>query len=434
MSTQAQNMAPGVYLEFETIAKPRSAFETAVPVFIGGISPHGSSLPLFGDAGPAPAVVSMDAAQWSILEASMGTAWAEGYLGFVVRGFFENGGRRCLVLSLPRGEGRVRRALALLDAHEDFDLLCAPFLTPTWPPDLDLVHVQEQALLIRFCEDHPGCVALLDAKMNVDELKSKRTLPAPFRSPNAALYTPWIKVPGACLQCKATGIHAGTTCDECWGTGHGAIPPCGHVAGLIARTDMQSGIHKPPANEVLQGVLDLELQLNDSHLAKLNALGINALRAFPARGIRVWGARTLAPDDPDFAFLSVRRVFLSIARWLTRFMGDVVFEPNDFRLWSRITRDVGAFLERLFRRGMLMGASPAEAFYVKCDAETNTSMLRDAGKVMTEVGVAIAKPAEFLVIRLLSGASDVSVSSTSVKPPATSSATSTSTLANTSTF
>jgi hypothetical protein len=168
-------------------------------------------------------------------------------------------------------------------------------------------------------------------------------------------------------------------------------------------------VHRAPANEVVEGVLDLQVPLGEAQVGELTAAGVNCLWGRPGRGLRVWGARTLS-DDPAWRYVNVRRVFLTLGRWLDRFMAGLVHEPNDVRLWVRIMRDLTGYLEGLFRRGALKGRTPEEAFYVKCDSVTNPPEVRDAGMVVTEVGVAVAIPAEFVVARIIHGTSGVSIS------------------------
>jgi phage tail sheath protein FI len=196
---------------------------------------------------------------------------------------------------------------------------------------------------------------------------------------NGALYFPWLVADGGAR-----------------------VPPCGHVAGVYARGDAAVGVHKAPANERLQGVQDVEVLVDDAVQRDLHPAGINCIRAFRGRGVRVWGARTLSPD-PAWTHVGVRRVFLTLRRWIALNLPGVAFEPNQPLLWARIGREVRAYLEELYRRGALRGRSPAEAFYVRCDASTNPPEARDAGLVVTEIGLAPAVPGEFVVVRYTHG-------------------------------
>jgi phage tail sheath protein FI len=195
------------------------------------------------------------------------------------------------------------------------------------------------------------------------------------------MYWPWVKVFD-----PASG-------------GNRFVPPSGHVAGIWSRSDDTRGVHKAPANEVVRGALALELQITKAEHDLLNPVGINCLRSFPGRGIRVWGARTLS-SDPAWRYLSVRRLFNYLEESILNGTQWVVFEPNDHALWAKIRRTIAAFLVNEWRKGALFGLTPAEAFYVKCDEETNPAEGIDAGQVVCEIGVAPVKPAEFVVFRL----------------------------------
>jgi phage tail sheath protein FI len=166
-----------------------------------------------------------------------------------------------------------------------------------------------------------------------------------------------------------------------------------------ARTDAQRGVHKAPANEVVSGVLGLAFQLSHGELGDLNDVGVNCIRAFPSRGIRVWGARTLSPDVA-WRYLNVRRLFNYVEKSIDESTQWVVFEPNDMDLWERIRREVNAFLTRVWTSGALFGATADQAFYVKCDEELNPPELRDLGELHVEIGIAPVKPAEFVVFTI----------------------------------
>jgi phage tail sheath protein FI len=172
------------------------------------------------------------------------------------------------------------------------------------------------------------------------------------------------------------------------------------VAGIFARSDARVGVSKAPANEELIGVLDLEFLIDAATQEGLNPEGINCLRAFPGRGLRVWGARTLSLDA-NWMYINVRRLVLTLARWIDRNMVWASFEANTPRLWNRIQRELSVYLSQLREAGALKGATAAEAFYVKCDSETNPADEREQGRVVTEIGLAPALPAEFIVVRII---------------------------------
>jgi len=320
------------------------------------------------------------------------------YLAHAVYGFFNNGGTRCYVgrvappppppassASRPPPEGGevaaraaseeakvdILRVLETFETIDEIAIVAAP----------GIVDKAQQNLLISHCQK-PGMedrVAVLDGP---SEAQPKRDEDRPGNSDYAAYYYPWIKVfdpvDGEPL----------------------AVPPSGHVAGMYARVDTQRGVHKAPANEVLLGALDVSLRLSRADQEGLNPVGINCIRVLNGN-VRVWGARTLGGDaNHEFKYINVRRLFNFLRESIDQGTQWAVFEPNDPLLWARITRNVSAFLTSVWSAGGLFGGTPQEAFYVKCDAETNPPANRDNGIVVAEVGVAITRPAEFVVFRL----------------------------------
>jgi phage tail sheath protein FI len=204
------------------------------------------------------------------------------------------------------------------------------------------------------------------------------------RSMFAALYYPWIKVPNP----RRSGQPI-------------LIPPCGHMMGVWGRTDETRGVYKAPANEVPRGVIGLGYDINFREQELLNPIGINCIRSFPNRGIRIWGARTLVePDKTEWRYISVRRLISYIEKSIELGTQWVVFEPNDEDLWARVKRTVSNFLERIWREGALFGATPDQAFYVKCDEELNPPETRILGRLYVEVGVCPVRPAEFVIFRI----------------------------------
>ena len=178
------------------------------------------------------------------------------------------------------------------------------------------------------------------------------------------------------------------------------IPPSGHLAGIWARSDGTRGVHKAPANETVRGALNVTYNLTREEQGQLNQVGVNCIRLFGREGIRVWGARTLADGSGEWRYLNVRRLFNMVEESIANSTRWIVFEPNDRTLWKSIRRDISAFLTRLWRDGALMGRTPEEAFFVKCDEETNPTDIIDAGMVVTLIGIAPVKPAEFIVFRI----------------------------------
>jgi len=178
------------------------------------------------------------------------------------------------------------------------------------------------------------------------------------------------------------------------------------VAGVWARSDRRAGVHKPPANEALEGVEDVLFRLGDEEHGDLNEAGVNAIRLYDGRGIRVAGARTVS-SDPLLRYVNVRRLLLMIAEAVDEGTQWTVFEPHDLRLRREIDRVVRSFLDSLFRRGVLDGAKAEEAYSVRCDETTNPPAEVEAGRLICQIGVQPPWPAEFVIVRLAKSVSGV---------------------------
>ncbi|MEU9760057.1 phage tail sheath subtilisin-like domain-containing protein [Streptomyces sp. NPDC047987] len=283
------------------------------------------------------------------------------------------------------GDPDRRTGLGGLEAVEEITTVAVPDLMSAYERgllDLDSVIAVQQAI-ITHCELMGDRVAILDPPpgLSPQQIRAWRTDRANFDSKYATLYYPWIRVADA-----SSGRAR-------------LVPPSGHIAGVWARNDASRGVHKAPANEVVRGAVALQTQLTKGEHDQLNPIGLNCIRSFPGRGVRIWGARTLA-SDPAWRYLNVRRLFNYLEESILAGTQWVVFEPNDDALWARIRRTVSAFLVNEWRKGALFGLTPEEAFYVKCDRETNPPESIDAGQVVCEIGVAPVKPAEFVVFRL----------------------------------
>jgi phage tail sheath protein FI len=199
----------------------------------------------------------------------------------------------------------------------------------------------------------------------------------------AALYFPWLKVPDP--------LGLGGALVE--------VPPSGHVAGVYARGDLRVGVHKPPANEELEGVKDVAVAVGDVEHGELNERGVNVVREYRGRGVRVAGARTLS-GDPLWRYVNVRRLLSMIEEAIDEGTQWTVFEPNNPDLWREVDRVARNFLLNIWRRGMLDGATPEDGFYVRCDATTNPPAETEAGRMTCEIGVLPPWPAEFVVVRI----------------------------------
>lgn len=284
-----------------------------------------------------------------------------------------------------QGDVSERKGVEGLEVLDDVTMVCVPDLMTTMPGEkLDLEMVKAvQTMMIAHCERMGDRVAILDTPpdMTPQEVKKWRMDVTGFDTSYAALYYPWIKVSD-----PATNKNVD-------------MPPSGHMAGVWARNDNTRGVHKAPANEVVQGAVGLAYQTTKGEQDTLNPIGVNCIRAFPGRGIRVWGARTLT-SDPAWRYINVRRLFNFVEKSIEGGTQWVVFEPNNRKLWARVNRDVSAFLRTVWRDGALFGSSPAEAFYVKVDDELNPPESRDLGRLVIEIGLAPVKPAEFVIFRI----------------------------------
>lgn len=284
-----------------------------------------------------------------------------------------------------RGEPAARTGLGGLEAVDEISLIAVPDLMKSYENgEMTLKDVQAvQQALYEHCERNKYCFAILDCPPNLrPQQMLEWRLAANYDTKYAALYYPWIE-----------------TADMVKGRGTVTIPPCGHIAGVYARSDAERGVHKAPANEVIRGATGLPIQVTRGEQDSLNPVGVNCIRAFPGRGIRIWGARTLS-SDPAWRYINVRRLFNMIEESIERGTQWVVFEPNDADLWARVRRDVRAFLRTVWSAGALFGATPDEAFYVKCDEELNPPEVRDLGQLIIEIGIAPVKPAEFVIFRI----------------------------------
>jgi phage tail sheath protein FI len=387
-------LSPGVYVEeVDRGSKPIEAVGTNTVGFIGESS-----------KGPTNEAVLIT--NWSQFVKTFGDFKdCSMYLAHAVYGFFNNGGSRCFVVNVgapesedvtatvsagsekkdekpatkTRGADRdglfigrdngpgQRSGLKCFDEVDDIAIVVAPGQTSPAVQDAVLSH----------CETRKDRFAILDSPETISGGVDR--LPKPRDSKYGAYYFPWIQVYDP---------------DK----GNIFVPPSGHIAGVYSRVDNERGVHKAPANEIVRGALGLKYNVSKGEQDLLNPKGINAIRLMNG-GIRIWGARTLS-SDPSWRYINVRRLFIMVETSIERATQWVVFEPNDHRLWKRVTRTISSFLTLLWRNGALMGTSPEQAFFVKCDEETNPAEVVDAGQLVVEIGLAPVKPAEFVIFRI----------------------------------
>lgn len=381
-------MAPDIYMEeVSGGARPIQAVGTSTAGFVGEAPDPTQHL--------NEAIAINNWSQFVRLFVSEGNASTP--LSHAVYGFFQNGGGRCFVVNVGKAGpiaagGRERVGLDVLEQIEEIAIVAAPGYVDAAAYDAILTH----------CEKMQDRVAILDAPAQVQDITlltqvataaasskaSKTEVASGLRSRQSdggygAFYFPWITVRDPLSPSHIVDV-----------------PPSGHLAGIWARSDATRGVHKAPANEAVRGALNLTYLLTREEQGILNQGGVNCLRSFAREGIRVWGARTVADGSSEWRYLNVRRLFNMIEESIVTSTRWIVFEPNDRTLWKSIRRDITAFLTRLWRDGALMGRTPQEAFFVKCDEETNPSDSIDAGIVVTLIGIAPVKPAEFIVFRI----------------------------------
>ena len=376
---------PGVYIE----EAPSGSFTisgvaTSITAFIG----------MAADAS-APANEPISINNFGEYERTFGGLSQNSAMGFAVRDYFLNGGGRAIIVHVPdsgsgypddagiQGLKSDKTGLFALEKTDLFNILCIP---PYAGPGSDLPStlLSEAAA---YCEDRRAFLIVdppSDWDSKADAIAGIGSIVA---SKNAAVYFP-----------RLMQNNPFTNQVE-------EFPPCGAVAGVMARTDSERGIWKAPAgiDAVLNNVPALSVPLTDEENGELNPLGINCLRARPPAGRIIWGARTRFGDDArasEWKYVPVRRLALYLEESLFRGTQWAVFEPNDEPLWAQIRLNINSFMQILFRQGAFAGSTPREAYFIKCDAETTTQDDVDRGIVNIQVGFAPLKPAEFVIITI----------------------------------
>ena len=365
---------PGVYIEeVPSGMRTTQGVPTAVTVFVGPTN--------LGWANRPRRVRS-----FADFERSFGGLSAALETGYAVRQFFLNSGTDAWVLRVAKKASlpQIQRALQALETVDHFNLLVLPGAT-----DPGIL-----AAAVACCESRRAFL-LIDAPVTgadgndpVGAMASAMGGNALPKSSNAAVYFPWLRVPDP--------LNAGAL---------RLVPPSGTIAGLFARTDSQRGVWKAPAGVEanLAGVKEPACTRTDAQIAVLNPLGVNCLRAVPNIGVVCWGARTLKGADgmgSEWKYVPVRRLALFLEESLFRGSKWAVFEPNDEPLWSQIRLNFDAFMNGLFRQGALVGSTPRDAYFVRCDGSTNTQADIGRGIVNILVGFAPLRPAEFVILRI----------------------------------
>jgi len=273
-----------------------------------------------------------------------------------------------------------RTGLMALAANEEIGLLAAPdamrFYDREPGPAGELKAQRLQDQMISICENLKDRFVILDIPQTKD-VEWVRRWRRRTDSSFCAYYWPWIRTVG--VDGRAF-----------------VVPPSGYLAGCYARRDLE-GVHHAPANLEIEGAEDVSLRVTEDHIGILNAEAVNTFRL--QRGVRPWGART-ASSDPNWRYISIRRLFIMLRRSIEAGFAWITFEPNDHRTWELVRDRTAAFLSQLHTAGMLAGGNPEQAFFVKCDAETNPPEQVDSGMLICEIGVAPVSPAEFIMISL----------------------------------
>jgi phage tail sheath protein FI len=286
----------------------------------------------------------------------------------------------------PAGTDTLEPATGLNALGEIDDIAIVAMPDTTNFDDLDNAKTAVDALLVH-CERDRYRIAIIDPpeESSIAEVRAFRSR---FDSRYGALYYPWLRIVDP-TRPPDPGMPPPLL----------DIPPSGAVAGIYARSDIERGVHKAPANEVVLGITKFVTNVTYDRQSVLNPEGINALRFFEGRANRVWGARTIS-SDPEWKYVNVRRLFIFLEHSIDKATQWVVFEPNNERLWTSIRQSVEDFLINIWQTGALMGTRPEEAFFVRCDRTTMTQNDLDNGRMICLIGVAPTYPAEFVIFRI----------------------------------
>lgn len=366
---------PGVYVEeISARQKPIEGLATSITAFIGlnssaadsdyrrPIASYQEYTAIFGECSQMQ---------------SHGKVTIINYLGYAVQSFFENGGRKCYIAALPQlNVDAYRAALNSLQAIDDICLVAAPGYSAL----AESAAQQISQLLVEHCEKSRYRFALLDSPPNASNQQLIHTKQS-LHSAYAALYTPWLIV------------------NDCRRDKEILVPPCGVVAGVLARVDMNYGVWKAPSNDEIRGIIGFERYIDNIEQSELAPRGINVLRNVTARGYRIWGIRTTS-DDEQWRYVPVKRLAMYIEHSILKGIDWAVFEPNEEPLWASVQGEVGLFLDKLWRSGAFQGARATEAYFVRVDRATMTERDILEGRMYIEVGFAPLKPAEFIVLRM----------------------------------
>ena len=349
----AEQPAPGVYIEeLKFASTPIQGISTSTTGFVA-VTGRGPLL------GPLTSFADFE----RVATPNLGVN-----LPLALRGFFENGGRRCFISQILATDP-LESGLAVLDAQA-ISLICCP----------DDPKIQRAAaIMAAHCEQRKDRICILQSAAPIVPIATHQP---PVRSSYAAYYYPWITVPSLDGSSTVT------------------IPPSGHIAGIYAQTGVTHGVWVAPSSTPLVGVAALSQNLTTAESDELNSRGIDPIRSFPGQGIMAWGSRTTTDRDSDYKYIPVRRLMIFLEQSISQGTQWAVFGPNEPPLWAAVRSCVEIFLGNVWKQGALQGSTEQEAFFVRCDSTTMTQNDLDSGRLVCIVGVAPVRAAEFVIIQI----------------------------------
>ncbi|WP_208348338.1 phage tail sheath family protein [Pseudaestuariivita rosea] len=318
------------------------------------------------------------------------------------KGFFENGGTKLYMIAVEddagvAGDAKKRTGLWAAHGLDEPAIVICPGVTD----------IAVQKAVLTYCENMRDRFCILDAPEKVDDLDKLTKIGTVKAAAGEG------EGGGGGRAARGGGVKPGMS-EQGFGSFNFPwisvvdqqtrkivnAPPSGHLAGVYARTDALRGVHKAPANEIVKGALGVSYNVAKAELGMLNRNGVNVIREFTSRGIRIFGARTLADQNSEWRYVNVKRFLIFVEESLQLGLMRAVFEPHDKPTQDSLRMQITSFLLTLWRDGALVGATPEEAFFVKCDAENNPPDVVEKGQIRVDVGLAVVRPAEFVIVRL----------------------------------
>ena len=370
--------SPGVYVENVRIwAKPIQGVDTSTVGMVG-----------LTEKGPInkPTLITSNIEFQNTFGGYLDNSYGDyRYMPHAAEGFLQNGGQRLYINRVVPSNNVVSDEI-IIGTHSQEPGKSTGLCAFNDIADIKIIAIPNgttkkiQDAMISHCEQMKNRFAVFDPKRSatIYDVQKQRSL---FDSKYAALYYPWIKI-----KIPSTGEIL-------------TVPPSGHICGVYARTDLERGVQKAPANEAILSVISPEQQITKAQQDILYPFGVNCLREFSGRGLRIWGDRTTS-NDSLWKYVNVRRLFLFLEESIEKGTQWAVFEPNNEKLWAKINQTITNFLTTVWENGALMGTTQEQAFFVKCDRTTMTQNDIDKGILIAIIGVAPTKPAEFVIFRI----------------------------------